>query len=357
MEAPISVAKTVKSITLPQASGGDMHIFAITLPPAPAHAVTLTPASQKGGGRVGADATFTEHLTNAGYQADSYTVSVSSTWPAQVYDASCTTPLTATATVQPGDNVDLCVKVSVPAAAANGATSDATITATSTTDASTSATAKLTTIAVSVDTLLVDGDMGGPNVESYYEDALNANSVPYSYWDLSADPKLPLSMLKAHKNVIWFTGNAYPGPITAYESELASFLDGGGRLFMSGQDILDGSAGTTSFVHDYLHINWDGSEAQNDKSTANVHGVPGSPVTDGIGSIPLDHSVLGDSYEDEITPISAATSAFTDDASATDGLTVTAGAYKVVFLAFPFEEYGTAANKADLMHRVLSNLG
>jgi hypothetical protein len=33
MDAPISVAKTVKSITLPQASGGDMHIFAISLPP------------------------------------------------------------------------------------------------------------------------------------------------------------------------------------------------------------------------------------------------------------------------------------------------------------------------------------
>jgi hypothetical protein len=33
---------------------------------------------------------------------------------------------------------------------------------------------------------------------------------------------------------------------------------------------------------------------------------------------------------------------------------VTAGAYEVVFPAFPFEAYGTAADKADLMHRVLS---
>ena len=30
------------------------------------------------------------------------------------------------------------------------------------------------------------------------------------------------------------------------------------------------------------------------------------------------------------------------------------GAYKVVFLAFPLEAYGTASEKADLMHRVLS---
>jgi predicted alpha-1,2-mannosidase len=356
MEAPVSVAKTVASITLPQATGGDMHVFAITLPPAPAHAVTLTPAAQKGGARVGTDATYTEHLTNAGYLADSYSISSSSTWTAHAYDPSCTTPIGATATVQPGGSLDLCVKVSVPASAANGTTSDTTITAMSTTDSSVSATAKLTTIAVSVDTLVVDGDMGGPNVESYYENALTANGVPYSYWDLSADPALPLSMLTAHKNVVWFTGNAYPGPITPYESELAAFLDSGGRLFMSGHDILDQSAGTTPFVHNYLHINWDGSETQNDKPTANVHGVAGNAVTNGIGAIPLDHTVLGAGFEDQITPITPATPAFTDDTSAPDALTVAAGAYKLVFLAFPFEAYGTATDKADLMNRVLAYL-
>jgi predicted alpha-1,2-mannosidase len=356
MEAPVSVAKTVASITLPQATGGDMHVFAITLPPAPAHAVTLTPAAQKGGARVGTDATFSLHLTNAGYQADSYALSSSSTWTARVYDATCTTALAATATVQPGDSVDLCVKVGVPASAANGVTSDTTVTATSTTDTSVGATAKLTTIAVSVDTLIVDGDMGGPNVESYYRNALTANGVPYSYWDLSTDPALPLSMLTAHKRVVWFTGNAYPGPIMPYEPELAAFLDGGGRLFMSGQDILDQSAGTTTFVHNYLHINWDGSETQNDKPTANVHGVAGNTVTNGIGVIPLDHSVLSSSYEDQITPITPATPAFTDDTSAPDALIVTAGAYKVVFLAFPFEAYGTATDKTDLMSRVLAYL-
>jgi hypothetical protein len=295
-------------------------------------------------------------LTNAGYLADSYTISSTSTWTAHVYDATCGTPLSTTATVQPAGSVDLCIKVGVPASAANAATSDTTITATSTADSSVSATAKLTTIAVSVDTLVVDGDMRGPNVESYYQNALTANGVGYSYWDLSADPALPLSMLTAHKNVVWFTGNAYPGPIMPYESELAAFLDGGGRLFMSGQDILDQSAGTTPFVHNYLHINWDGSEAQNDKPTADVHGVAGNAVANGIGAIPLDHSVLDSAYEDEVTPITPATPAFTDNASAPDALTVAAGAYKVVFLGFPFEAYGTATDKADLMKRVLAYL-
>ena len=88
-----------------------------------------------------------------------------------------------------------------------------------------------------------------------------------------------------------------------------------------------------------------------------MHAVTTNPVTNGIGTVTLDHSVLDASYEDQVTPISPAVAAFTDDSSAPDALTVTAGAYKVVFLGFPFEAYGSTANKADLMSRVLSYLG
>lgn len=157
--------------------------------------------------------------------------------------------------------------------------------------------------------------------------------------------------------MVWFTGSSYPGPLLPYEGELKTFLDGGGHLFMSGQDILDQAAGTTAFVHDYLHINWDGSEAQNDKATTAVHGVAGNPVTDGIGAVPLDHSVLGANFEDQITPIAPATAAFTDDTTAPDALTVADAGYKVIFLAFPLEAYGTATQKADLVQRALTYFG
>ena len=328
-----------------------------TVPIAPAHKVTMVPAEQTGAARVGTDASYHVDLTNDGYMPDTYAMTSSTTWPATAYDGTCTTPLTTTPTVQPGDTLDVCIRVSVPASAADGATSDTTVTATSSADSSVNATARLTTIAVAVDTLVVDEDLGGPNVQQYYEDALTANGTPFSYWDLSADPNIPQSLLNAHKNVVWFTGNAYPGPITPYESELANFLNGGGRLFMSGQDILDQAAGTTAFVHNYLHINWDGTERQNDQATTDVHGVTGSPVSDGIGAVPLDHSVLNATFEDEITPLAPAAPAFTDDKAAPDALSVAEGAYKVVFLAFPFEAYGSAAQKADLMHRVLTYLG
>src|SRR5262249_18323629 len=153
-------------------------------------------------------------------------------------------------------------------------------------------------------------------------------------WDLAADKTLPQHFLSAHKNVVWFTGASFPGPITPFEGQLKAYLDGGGRLFLSGDDILDQGAGTTAFVHDYLHVDWDGTEAQNDKATAAVHGVGGSPVTGGIGTVPLDISVLGGvNFSDQITPVAPATPAFTDDGAQPDGLSVTTGTYKVVFIA------------------------
>ncbi|RNM13078.1 VPS10 domain-containing protein [Nocardioides pocheonensis] len=326
---------------------------------APAHAATIEPTSGLEGAKVGQSATFTEHITNDGYQTDTYAVSASGgSWPASVYDGSCTTPLTTTPSVAAGDTVDVCVKVDVPADAADNATNDTSFTATSTSDSSVTGSATLRTIAVAKDTLLVDQDTNDP-VDSapYYQAALTTDGVDYSYWDLAADPAVPESYLAAHQTIVWFTGNSYPAPLGPYETELAAYLDGGGHLMMSGQDILDQAAGTTAFVRNYLHISWDGSEAQNDKATADVHGVSGNPVTGAIGAVPLDHSVLGANFEDQITPTGPATSAFTDDGGATDALTVADGSYKVMFLAFPVEAYGSAADKAALVQSALTWFG
>jgi len=88
-----------------------------------------------------------------------------------------------------------------------------------------------------------------------------------------------------------------------------------------------------------------------------VHSVNGNPVTDGIGSVPIDHSVLQAAFEDEITPIAPASAAFTDDSAESDALTVADNGYKVAFLAFPFESYGSATQKADLMNRTFNWFG
>jgi uncharacterized repeat protein (TIGR01451 family) len=326
---------------------------------APPYAVSLTPASQSNQARPGQTVNYALHLKNDGFNPDTYGVATSgSTFTAHLFQADCTTALGASVgPVAPGATVDLCVGIDIPANAANNATDTTTVTATSTGSPSVTASATVSTTAAAADTLLVDEDGNGPDVQSYYAQALTDAGVEFNTWDLASSPTLPQEFLTSFTNVVWFTGNSYPGPLLPYESELAAFLDGGGHLLMSGQDILDQAAGTTAFVHDYLHINWDGSETQNDKETATVTGITGNPVTDGIGAVPLDHSVLGAAFEDRVTPIDPATAAFNDDSGAADALNVDTGTYKVVFLAFPMEAYGTAADKADLVARLMAYFG
>ncbi len=328
-------------------------------PIAPKYAVSLLPADQAQQERPDATVTYPLHLRNLGYTPDTYTVtSAGSTFDVQLKQADCTTNLGATVgPVAPGATVDLCVSVHIPASAANNGVDATTVTATSTGNPAVSASATVRTTAAAADTLLVDGDGDIPDVQSYYATALTTAGVEFNTWDLRADTNLPAAFLNSYTNVVWFTGNSYPDPIIPYEEELAAFLDGGGRLFMNGQDILDQEAGTTTFVHDYLHITWDGSETQNDKATATVTGVAGNPVSNGIAATALDHSVLGANFEDRLTLNGTALSAFIDDTGQTDGLTYDSGVYKVVFLAFPFEAYGDAAAKANLVTRVMAFFG
>jgi hypothetical protein len=336
-------------------------------PIAPPFALSLSPAAQTDGARVGQSVTDHVTITNQGFNNDTYNLSSSGgTFPVTFLDSTCTTPLTATPTVSRGASTSVCVKVDVPASAADGATSSATITATSAGSASANATATLKTIAVAVNTLLVRDDEFSStpvNVQQFYTDTLTANHVAFQLWDLGSDKNLPLNYLKSFKNVVWFTGNSFPAPLGQYEGELASYLDGGGNLFVSAQDQLDQSGGLAPFVSQYLHVNWDGTERQNDQLTRHVSGVVTSTITGAVGTVPIDDTVLGNDFMDEITPIAPATGIFTDDAGNIDALSFsgpsanTGTNYKVVFLAFPFEEYGTAAQKQTLMANVFTFFG
>ncbi|MEO6714945.1 MAG: hypothetical protein ABIM89_16175 [Mycobacteriales bacterium] len=328
-----------------------------TTPIAPPRAVALTPASQTDGNKVGSSVDYPVHIRNLGYLADSYNVSVATGFSATVLDSTCTSAVTTTATIAAGQTTDVCFRVTVPLGATNGQTDNATVTATSTSSATVSGTAIVNTIAVTAATLLVDNDNDSPDVKSIYQAALTGAGQAFSFWDLGIDNALPLTYMKAHKNIVWFTGNSYPGPVLPYEERLSAFLDNGGRLMVSGQDMLDQAAGTTAFVQNYLHISWDGTEAQNDKLTNNVHGSAGGPVGAGLGTVPLDLTVLGADFMDQITPIAPALPEFTDDAAATNALSVDTGTYKVVALAYPFEEYGSAADKVDLVNRVMTFFG
>ena len=331
-------------------------------PIAPDHAVTLAPATATDGGRVGTNVDYRLTLTNIGANADSYNMtSAGGTWSVSFLDSTCTAPLAGNATpsVPSGSSTVVCARVAIPAGATDSSTSTATVTATSAADAAVSAAGSIKTIAVAVNTLLVDNDTNAPQDSlPVYRAALDSAGVQYQVWDLNVDENLPLNYMKAFKRLVWFTGNSWPQPLAPYEAKLISYLDAGNNLFMTGQDILDQSGGTTTFAHDYLHVLWDGTETQNDKDADTLNGIAGT-LTNGIGPVPLPGTFLGAEFENRITPIAPAVAIFTDETPGPDnirGLTFSGG-YKVVFLPFGFEQYGSAADRTELVSRAMTFFG
>ena len=272
-------------------------------------------------------------------------------------------PISQLIGVPNGASAPFNVRVTVPLTPPNGAFDGVTVTVTSIASPTISGAASAKTMSVRVPILLVDNDESGKNVESYYQAALNTGGFAYDYWDLRAasqGTRLSQNYMNAHACIVWFTGNSWPAPVTPYEARLALFLEQGGKgLVMSGQDILDQSAGTSQFVKDYLFTNWDGTDRQNDAATdywtADGTNPTFAPMT---ANYTNNVAVLNAQFSDNIDLLGPAIPAWRDQAGEIAGLTAVSttlggSTFKTAFVAYPVEAFGTAAEKADWMARAV----
>ncbi len=98
--------------------------------------------------------------------------------------------------------------------------------------------------------LLVVGD--DSQYGSFYTDSLDRLGTDYQYVTQSPDP----SILTFYQGLVWLTGDQVTGTLTqSDQASLAAYLDGGGRLFLSGQNIGQ-DIGGSSFFSDYLHASY-----------------------------------------------------------------------------------------------------
>ncbi len=217
--------------------------------------------------------------------------------------------------------------------------------------------------------LLVDDDAGS-GYETYYEQAITA--AGRTYLTVSTPPTA--AEMSEFGAVVWFTGNDYTTTLTAADqAALASYLDGGGRLFITGQDIGYDIA-TDAFYANYLHAQFQ----QDDVGLGAVLGNPLSPVGTGLSfAISGGTGASNQAYPSEMNPLGGAMSAFFYDpnvpgapvtsgdvvkngaiggngitGSGTAGLSYE-GAYKLVYFSFGFEAIAEAADRAAVMDRVL----
>ena len=107
-------------------------------------------------------------------------------------------------------------------------------------------------------TLLLVMDDEEDDYADYYRDALDSLGVPYAIRDVFLNGS-PADSLEPFETLIWFTGRAVSNTIDQEEQDsLRSFIENGGRLFISGQNIAeDLSVNGQSFLEEILGVSYD----------------------------------------------------------------------------------------------------
>jgi C1A family cysteine protease len=196
------------------------------------------------------------------------------------------------------------------------------------------------------DILVVDDD-AGKSYEGYYTAALGALGKSYHTWNVQSQGSPSASKLGEYEIVIWFTGDDYTTTLTSTDqSNLQTYLNGGGKLFISGQDI-GYDIRTASFYGNYLHASYI-------RDDTNTYGLTGADVLSGVGvTISGSGGANNQSYPSEIGLGSGAVGVFDYDGSYTWGGLRWEGAYKVVYLSFGYEAINTASARTTVMDKVL----
>jgi hypothetical protein len=206
--------------------------------------------------------------------------------------------------------------------------------------------------------LLVDDDRWY-NVEDQYRNALDANGIPYDEWQVpwsfsgGQPPSPPTETLQMYPMVIWFSAYDWFQPLTSAEEErLATYLDGGGRLYYNGQDYLWQADGPNDFAREYLGV----EDYTEDFTSTTVIGVLESPVGSYLG--PYEPAYPYSNFSDALTPTTSADVAFVGQKGQPNAL-INSGAnlqgvpshWRSAFFAFDPDGLDHAAN-VRVMQRV-----
>jgi hypothetical protein len=99
--------------------------------------------------------------------------------------------------------------------------------------------------------LLVDQDNNEPDQAPFFVAALDALAVPFTLFDASLTTPLPEDY-SDHDIVLWFSGDRGNGPLAEDLAHLASYLEQGGRLFLSSQELIHGLGSPSPDIRELL---------------------------------------------------------------------------------------------------------
>ena len=219
--------------------------------------------------------------------------------------------------------------------------------------------------------LVVDDDDGINNVEGFYLAALQELGVSFGIWDY---PKLGTPSGKFLSNfpmVIWLCEWTFPSLTPENQKALQYYLDHGGNLFLSGQDIgwdlMDSdsdnaTAAAQQFFRGYLHAEYLSDDSEDDQ----IVGVLGDPVGSGLSfRIFQPGRELEYQFPDVIAPLPEAYSIWQYHLQGGCAGVRYQGNYRTVYFGFGFEAidapdianpYQISNNRLEVMRRVLDYL-
>ncbi len=165
-----------------------------------------------------------------------------------------------------------------------------------------------------------------------------------------------------YQAVVWLTGNDYSSTLTTQdELQLQTYLNGGGRFFISGQEVGydtgggDGEAAHT-FYSSYLKATFAGDAA----SYTGLAGIGGDPISDGFtGSISGGDGADNQDYPDYLGTTGGSTNCMyygSTSSGQVAGIKYE-GTYKMVYFGFGFEAVNSAADRQELMYNILTWFG
>jgi hypothetical protein len=196
----------------------------------------------------------------------------------------------------------------------------------------------------------------------YFQEALDALDYYYDTWTIEEPFATPsdvpqASDLAPYDIVIWSAPQDSPGYVEA-EAAITEYLDGGGKLFLTGQDVGYWDGGGSWFISAEYYENYLKAKYVADNADAyNLQGLAGDIFADLDLTIQGGDGADNQSSPDEITVANADYAStvvhYQGDGSGGQrvGLCLP---YRVVYLSFGFEAINSASDRQAVMERVIN---
>ena len=206
-------------------------------------------------------------------------------------------------------------------------------------------------ITVYAPVLLVD-DAGGAAYRPYFESALNSYGKPYLVWSVSSSGPPSSEYLSGFGCIVWFTGDETTNSLTSTEaSALGQYLDRGGRLFITGQN-LDAGSGALDFIQNYLRAYVRSADVSSRKVTGTTGGLFGGQIFYISGG----DGARNQRSPTEIDPRYQVSQVLYYDrgtSTRTAGQLANMATYKAAYFSFGFEGISTSDHRNLVMAKIL----